>query len=335
MNMNKYVLEVKEGQSNSAGSKAKQDISYFLNQSGYSPISINIPKNKIIRALFGKRIVRNILKNINSGIFVFQYPMYSRVISQFVLQYLRNYRNIQKIIVIHDVESLRLNKDERNAIKKEISFFNQFDKVISHNTHMTSWLRENGLQPVVTDLKIFDYHNPQEISRSDFDRSVVFAGNIAKSAFLNKLQIQSDLYLMGPGATGIYPKNVHYLGVFDPEEVPIHLTKGFGLVWDGESLDTCDGVFGEYMKYNNPHKVSLYLSSGIPVLIWKKAAMADFIREHNVGLVLNSLNEIDQVLNSITEESYLNMKHNVDQIANDLRTGKYVFNAIQSNVKEK
>ena len=46
----------------------------------------------------------------------------------------------------------------------------------------------------------------------------------------------------------------------------------FGLVWDGISVETCAGVYGEYLKVNNPHKTSLYLASGIPVIIWKEAA---------------------------------------------------------------
>ena len=32
-----------------------------------------------------------------------------------------------------------------------------------------------------------------------------------------------------------------------------------GLVWDGDSCSSCSGVCGEYLKINNPHKISFYL----------------------------------------------------------------------------
>lgn len=230
--------------------------------------------------------------------------------------------------MIHDIESLRLNKDERNGISKEISFFNKFDKVISHNPNMSKWLIENGLKVPVKNLIIFDYNNPQPMSSSKFDRSISFAGNLEKSKFLNKLKIRSDVYLMGPGATQNYPENIHYKGVFTPEEVPAQLTKGFGLVWDGDSIETCNGLFGEYMKFNNPHKVSLYLSSGMPVIIWNQSAMADFIKEKNIGIVTESLSNLDELLNQVTEENYLEMEKNVNQVAHDLRNGAYIYNAV-------
>ncbi len=32
-----------------------------------------------------------------------------------------------------------------------------------------------------------------------------------------------------------------------PDELPAALEGGFGLVWDGDSAETCSGVFGEYL----------------------------------------------------------------------------------------
>lgn len=328
--MKKYVLEVLEGQSNSAGSKAKGDVSYFLNQDGFQSIAIKIPKNKIKRILFGKLLVFKALKNIKNGIFVFQYPMYSRVFSNYVIDFLRKRKNIKSILVVHDVESLRLNKDEKNAVNKEISFFNKFDKLVSHNRNMTDWLVENGLKIRVENLEIFDYQNPIELSKECFERSLTFAGNLDKSKFLKQIKIQSDIYLMGPVTDREFPENVHYKGVYTPEEVPTQLKKGFGLVWDGNSLANCDGIYGEYMRFNNPHKVSLYLSSGLPVIIWNQSAMADFIIKNKLGLAIDSLNDLDEALEQITKEKYSEFKRNVDQIAIGLRSGKYIKKAVSN-----
>ena len=89
-----------------------------------------------------------------------------------------------------------------------------------------------------------------------------------------------------------YP-NINYHGSFGVDEIPSKLTRGFGLVWDGDSLDGCRGQSGQYLRYNNPHKLSLYLSSGLPVVIWTGAAEAGFVREHGVGLCVDSLNDLE------------------------------------------
>ena len=60
-------------------------------------------------------------------------------------------------------------------------------------------------------------------------------------------------------------ENETYFGSFLPDELPAALEGGFGLVWDGDSAETCSGVFGEYLRYNNSHKASLYLASGFPL----------------------------------------------------------------------
>ena len=39
---------------------------------------------------------------------------------------------------------------------------------------------------------------------------------------------------------------LNYKGVFPADEVIVHVEGDFGLVWYGESLDSCDGKVGQY-----------------------------------------------------------------------------------------
>ncbi|WP_203640794.1 sugar transferase [Levilactobacillus andaensis] len=327
--MNNYVLEVNAGQSNSAGSKAKADITFFLKKSGFHTVKVSVSKNKILRLLFGFINVLISLKGIKKGTFVFQYPMYSKITSRYIMAVLRH-TDVKKVILIHDVESFRLEKTNKNAIQKEVSFFNQFDKLISHNKQMTNWLRNNGVNIKIVELEIFDYDNPTKRKRADFKREIQFAGNLDKSVFLTKLETKIPVNIMGPNPKKNYPENVKYLGMYTPEEVPRKLNAGFGLVWDGDSVSTCSGLYGEYMKINNPHKVSLYLSSGLPVIIWDQAALADFVRDNNVGLTLQSLEDLDRVIESVSSHDYNVMLDNVQVIEEKLRNGNYTNKAIKN-----
>lgn len=80
------------------------------------------------------------------------------------------------------------------------------------------------------------------------------------------------------------------------------------MVWDGTSVSTCTGDFGEYLQYNNPHKTSLYIRCQLPVIIWKQAALADFVRENGIGICVDSLEELEKILNTLSEEEYAEMK---------------------------
>jgi uncharacterized protein YacL (UPF0231 family) len=323
-----YILDFKYRQSNSAGSKAKNDIIFFLKEIGFKSIYVPIYRSRIVRGILSKVMIKIAFRKVDNDKIVFQYPLYHERISDYILSELDK-KNVEKIVVIHDLESLRLNSKEERAIAHEISFLNRFDEVISHNNQMTKWLKNNGLVTKVTNLEIFDYDNPFEGSIKNKENKVSFAGNLVKSTFLEKLDVNTSFDVMGPNPTNNYPKNITYKGMFTPEEVPSELNGKYGLVWDGTSVNTCDGLYGHYMKYNNPHKTSLYLSTGIPVIIWKKAAIAKFIEENKLGLTIDNLSDIDQVLKNVSENEYEIMRNNAQNIALKLKNGFYIKKAIK------
>ena len=133
--------------------------------------------------------------------------------------------------------------------------------------------------------------------------------------------------LYGVGYTADFP-NLKYMGSFPPDDLPKVLKGSYGLIWDGDSLDTCTGSYGEYLRINNPHTTSLYLSSGIPVVIWKEAALADFVIENNVGIAVDSLENIESILGKVTKEDYDKMKKNAYKLSKKLRSGYFTMNAI-------
>ena len=125
------------------------------------------------------------------------------------------------------------------------------------------------------------------------------------------------------------PNNVHYKGAFSPEELPNHLQGGFGLVWDGDSSDTCSGMYGEYLKINNPHKASLYLASNFPIIVWRQSALADFVIRNNCGIIIDSLYEITGILESMNEEKYQQLIDNCKKIGEKIRQGNYIKKALE------
>lgn len=326
--MKKYIVSALESRKNTAASKAKEDIIYFLKQDGFEDLQFLIPENRVNRVLFGKKAIKKVLKPINSkDLVVFQYPTYSSVVERYIMSEL-NKLDIISCVVIHDLESLRFYRDDFKKIEKEISFLNNFDFVISHNKAMTSWLRNNGIKSKIFDLEIFDYADDTNSEIPQFELPILVAGNLEKSRYLEKLSINKNIDVFGINPATKYPDNINYKGAYSPEELNSHLKGSFGIVWDGDAVNYCSGIMGEYLKYNNPHKTSLYLSLGIPVIIWEQAALAQFIKEKGVGVLVNDLSNLDHLLSEITPKEYSQMVSNAEQLSKQLRNGHYIRSSI-------
>lgn len=343
--MSKYILTIEDPKKNNAGPKAKEDILYFLEQENFErlPLKLDLDpedtsfKAKLHKLYLGKVYIPRVLKKVKAEMILLQYPIYSTYLTNVLIAAIRKYTNAKLYLVIHDIETLRLFKDDPEFVANELRIFNEVDGIIDHNEKMHAWLKAQGIKTPLVDLGLFDYHNPIKLAETyTFDRSVVFAGNLEKSKFLTKLaKADFQLKLFGPNPVANYPTNVEYLGVYSPEELPKYLTQNFGLVWDGTSLTECDGLFGEYTKYNDPHKASLYLSSGLPIIVWRQAALADFVETNNLGFAVESLTDVASRLETMRPEEYSTMKKNAVALAEKLRTGHFIKTAVAKLTDEK
>ena len=313
-----------------ASSKAKQDVSVILSHLGYKKL-YNPSKYQIVRLI--QQFFSIILLPQKTEIFV----QYHSNLSLFYK--LLNYKSkVKKIAIIHDLESLR----KIIPIEKEIALLNGFDAIISHNRKMTEFLKANGVDKPLHDLNIFDYLLDNKICvNNNLSRNeVFFAGNLAKSEFLLKLNkipnITFNLY--GTAFSGIErikcQINVCYKGAFTPTELISYIDGGWGLVWDGDSLETCSGLTGEYLRFNNPHKVSMCIVSERPVIVWKQSAMADYILKKNIGVAIENLYELFEVIGNISEYQYHNMLDNVKAEKERLIKGQNLIESLNYINKE-
>ena len=183
-------------------------------------------------------------------------------------------------------------------------------------------------------LEIFDYLIPnfEEKNVPQKEEAIIIAGNLipTKSGYLYNLPEQPayNLYGMGYDESRAL-KNTTYFGSFMPDDLPAALEGSFGLVWDGDSSETCQGSYGNYLRFNNSHKASLYLASGFPVVVWKESALAHFILEKSCGIAVASLHDLEAALENLTEKEYADLSENARRIGKDLREGYYLRSALK------
>ncbi|NLR31737.1 sugar transferase [Lactobacillus sp. ZJLC3-7] len=326
--MKKFIVNVTEGQKNTAGDKAKKDITRILFDQNYQKIEIKIFDNKIKKLFLTHKEIKEVLRPVAAGdLIVVQYPLYSLLELETFLRICK-FRRIKLVGIVHDVESLRLLKENRVRSIRETAIFNKFDCLIVHNEIMKEKLHQIGVKTNMVSLGIFDYLNDNKMVNTGLDKELIFAGNLEKASFMDKWTLNLKIKLFGINPSKKYTALVTYLGVKSPDELPRFLSGSFGLVWDGSELITNSGVFGEYTRYNNPHKVSLYLSCGLPVVVWKQAAISAFVKEYQVGLSVDSLEDLPGVLQSISEEEYGTMCRNVKKIGKMIRDGEFTKRAV-------
>jgi hypothetical protein len=183
-------------------------------------------------------------------------------------------------------------------------------------------------------LTLFDYlTQSNNVFREANIYSCVFAGNFQKSKFINQLVNDKSwnltTYFYGRGCPQIAENsNFHYEGEFEADDIS-QIKGAWGLVWDGDSVTTCDSsLFGSYLKFNSSHKTSLYLVTEKPIIIWSKSSLRNFVIENGIGIEVDSLLEIPSLLPSITDNQYSQFVANVKKISEKLRTGGYLTSCL-------
>ncbi len=344
--MNKYQIVFTKGKKyNHAGSKAPDDVTAIADTLGFAHLNIDISykeaSNIFKKILFAFVAVFNFFKlyfKVEKGSVVLcQSPMNGGgCVRSFILRRLKRSKHVSFIFLVHDVELLRFKSAPESSVKEFMVMLEVADKMIVHNERMKRWFveeREVEEDKLVV-LDIFDYLYPYKEKELIFDKSVTIAGNLGvnKAPYLIHLKKLNTLFnLYGPFySPAIAGDNVIYKGSFPSDELPYLLSKGFGLIWDGTEITTCSGDYGNYLRYNNPHKLSLYLASGLPVFIWAEAAEAEFVKANDVGYCIDGLSDIDKIMETLTEEEYRVKTENCRKISMRLVNGEYTRKALST-----
>lgn len=327
-----YIIDDILLRQKTAAYKARRDINFFVKpdrefylfsheKKGIAQIEIKIRQNQVLRKIKEEDVV------------LIHWPLYLR--KPFHKNGWISRMKGFKIAVVHDINSLR-NQESSLKIKEEIKGLNQFQVLIIHNEKMEQWLRENGIITRMVILGIFDYKGKDsKILEREFDGNkkikLVVAGNLSreKAGYLYQMKKSEYYDIHAYGINYEVCDQVTYKGTFEADELPGKLEGDFGLVWDGDSTSACTGNAGNYLRYNNPHKVSLYVRSRLPIIIWEQAALASWVRENEIGFTVNSLEEIDDSLKNMHKDQYMKYVRNLKELSERTEEGMNIKNALK------
>ena len=330
-----------------AGNKARNDVEEIVKREGYQALVLSVDNwyemSTLKAQLHKSKAFGQALNQLKQGDeLLIQFPMLHH--SFFTTHHVKKAqkKGIKVHFIIHDLEALRYVNVENFPLKHKIrvqvqesGLLGAADGIIAHNPVMKSVLVDKGIaEDKIVSLGIFDYLIPnfQEKSGQTKDQPMIVAGNLAqeKAGYLYGLPAEPAYNLYGVGFDESRAlENETYFGSFLPDELPAALEGGFGLVWDGDSAETCSGVFGEYLRYNNSHKASLYLASGFPLVVWKQSALSHFVLEKGCGIAVESLHDLKETIDNLSDADYQDLVDNAKRVGQEIRDGHYLKTALK------
>lgn len=245
---------------------------------------------------------------------IVQYPMWTNY-TQFELEYINHLKNVRQakiVALVWDIVSwIHDNRERDYTGDASLWMLNHYDLVIAANEKMAKRLHlEGGVNtPMISmDLSDFLYHGPLK-EKKKIDQIYYVATGI-DPAIIEEYQSEIPIKFIGPNWNNEkLPEYIQLLGAMKSNDIPSLIDGGFGLLYYPKS-GSLKGM-NHYGEYNNPMKLSLYIASGIPIITLSNTAHAKLIEQQGLGLVINSISEIDERVKNLSESEYQKMVENI------------------------
>ena len=308
----RFLLTAPAAPADALAEKARADVQRIAAECGYALIvPAPMPQgNRWWKKAAGLgRIVldwaRLFFKLHHGDLLLVQYPwqpVQAAPIARWALHFLQ-WKGAKTAAFVHDLDSLR-QMDNAAARWSDQELLPCFDRVIAQQGRMTGYLTGQGIRAEnIIPLQLGDYLTDEPILRRRLEMSVGVAGNLARrySPYLYELpRTRLHWRLAGEGWKARARRTditCHSHRMTEPQGA-------FGLCWAGASANLVSGAAGAYMMLACPRTLSLYLACGMPVIVWKWSAMAEFVRRNNLGLVVDNLGEMPGAIAALTAEAY-------------------------------
>lgn len=324
-----------------AMNKARQDVEKIAHEMGYAPFVLRAPdsaRGNVWQTIKGAALVLNdwirAFVHMRQGdLLLMQYPYFpvkAYPVARLGLHLLR-WKGVQTVALVHDLDSLRAIGGEAAKASDQL-LLPGFDQLIVHSQRMKTYLQSQGVQKPMIVLECFDYLTDAEMPEHRRSRCVSIAGNLdrEKSRYLKDItKVPLEWQLYGTNWPGSTSNRVTFHGQIEPDTLPAQMKGMFGLVWDGDTIRGCNGRYGAYLLLNAPHKLSAYLAAGMPVIVNRYAAVAEFVQREGVGLLMDNLKELPDTLRALSDEDYAALKENARRVGQQLRRGEKMRAALK------
>jgi len=328
-----YVIGPDFGElTNFAGTKYPKDIMKICENAGCIVVKIN-EEYTLKRCYKFLKDSFKLLCTKKRGV-VFYIDRVTPSISRHLVYKIAKIKKQRLVPIIEDIDVWRHLIDKGD---KEVELLNQADVVISQNLVMTQSLKNKGISSEILSLEVLDFLSDEldSVDNTSENNIICYGGNLTmkQSGFIYQLRPSRRFKyrIYGGNLEKIIDNlNIEYCGCFSDDNCIGNIKGDWGLVWNGKSLyiDPNDKR-SIYYNFVTPHKFSMYALCGIPVIVYEKSAMADFVKKNHCGITIKDLNEIEEKILGISKEQYFEMKNNIKKIGLNASKGMYLGHILE------
>ncbi|QBJ03503.1 glycosyltransferase [Lactobacillus phage 521B] len=334
--MKKYITSPNSNQFSYDGAvKPRLDTANTLVSLGYEKINFNMYG----RIETGSNEYKGIMKQLDSlkegDLVIQQVPSYcSNEFDTYLSRYIIE-KGAYSVALVHDVDTLRgfyPNFDSERIV------FNSYDLLVVASDKLKKYLIDSGITTKIIIRGPWDYLQNLPYRNHKIINNIYYAGNLSKrkAGFLETFNKNTGLVVTVCGKINnskdyIDKSSVDYLGPVNPNT--ISFSDGWGLIWDNEE-DNSDNFYHNYQEYNWPAKLSVYLRSGIPVILSKKAQAYGYIKDNHLGVGIDDIKDIPNVLEKLSEEEKNKISNSCFLVSKKIGSGYYTKQMSENILKE-
>lgn len=317
-----YIMTPLQGYRDSAVIKPKEDVAYYLQQAGF--IAISYPRQAHNFTNWQSMLAGTVATVQPDDNVIYQTPTWAGMDIENEVVRLLKQRGANVIAFVHDIEYVRF--PDRFQKNGQIDYYNQFTGLIVATEPQRQRLMADGVRVPIIVSGPWSYLQERPLVAPSYSQRVHYAGNLVswKSGFLSRLgadtrievygsnNMEHDLgYSLGAG--------VNYHGSLTQVELTERLSNGFGLIWDEDD----HGHYTDYALTNMPHKFSLYLSLGMPIIGKRGSVVGQLIERFTLGWVLDDISALAELVAGIDQHSYDRHVAQSMQAGRLVRSGRY------------
>lgn len=320
------------------GFKAKTDMELIMKENNFHNLGLGqkFNNNKIYGFFYDLiSVCKAIVSVKKDDILVIQYPLKKYY---YILSYMAQLKGAKVMALIHDLGCFRRKRLTIEQEKRRLTYTNH---LIVLSDKMKEFVVKEKFKQSLSVLHLWDYLNDTTPQLSKYPQSnhiiLLYVGTLKETehSFMYKWDnttltssLNFDIYGFYFNTKNIkHKKQFNYHGLKDSSLIIQDTKAHYGLLWYGAETKYISGAVGEYLKYNTSHKISLYINAHIPLIVWNKASFADFTIKHNIGICVDSLDNLEQQLQAITQQEYNQMVENTKLLSEKIKEGYYFMTA--------
>jgi hypothetical protein len=262
---------------------------------------------------------------------VMQFPMFiSGAFQEDLINRLSAMPEVKIVTLTHDIPTW-MYADENGTYNKNdnwMKMLKKVDGIIAANKKGAVKLREDGIKSPIVPLTVGDYIYDGPLLTKKFRKKLYYVGGREVSKVDYQGVTPFNLYTGKVGPDLEKNSSVIWHGRKPSGEILASLDGGFGIV-TSENIKENNGLnFKYYVQYNNPSKLSFYLAAGLPVITTSKTAHTQWVEDRGIGLIVDDLNDIDGILQNMTQEDYDKMIAAIKPWQTAVTTGFFVKRAL-------